>query len=162
MNKRRLAFLFALLLLPVIAWAGINLDGYASLTPADTPPVEQIAGVASADALTIDTPIANRRQITAGNTTVCVQVDFSGASGDTLVVTFIPYHVSTSSTVTRMPGLQTATATAGTYTDAAGDNVAPALFFEIPSGATDYEIRHAQPSAGNVDLNWIAYSADPQ
>jgi hypothetical protein len=164
MNKRRFVFMLVMLaLIPVVAWAGVNLDGYGQLTPVDTPPTAQVSAQSGADAVTVDTPISNRRQITAGNTTVCVEPSLSGSSGDTVVVSFIPYHVDdTGAVITRMPGLQTATATAGTFTNAAGDNVAPALFFEVPSGCTHYEIRHAAPSAGNVTLTWIAYSADPQ
>lgn len=151
-----------LLLLPVIVLAGVALDGFKPLAKNSTLPTQQITGATLTDALTFDTPIANRRQVTAGNTTVCVEADLSGSAGDTVVIFFIPYHFDGVSTVTRLPGMQTATATAGTGTDAALDSVAPAVFFEIPSGATDYEIRHAAPSAGNVDITWTAYSVDPE
>ena len=136
-------------------------DAYPAIETTDLP-TQQISGATTADALTVDTALSGRRQRTGGNTTVCVEVDFSGAAADTCVVSFIPWHVSGADAATRLPGIQTVTATAGTFTDAAGDNVAPAIFFEIPSGANYYEIRHAAPSAGNVDLTWVAYSASPQ
>ena len=164
----KLAMAGVLILAPVMAWAGVNMDAYPQFpgnatVAASTLPSEQITGATLTDALTFDTPIANRRQIAAGHTTVCVEADLSGAAADTVVVWFIPYHVSTDGlTVTRMAGAQNVTATAGTPTDAAGDNIAPAIFFEIPSGCTHYEIRHEAPSSGNVDLFWVAYSADPE
>lgn len=161
------ALLIAMLLLvPFAALAGVSIDAYRQLPktfPAgESLPTEQITGATAADALTFDTPIANRAQAAKSNQTVVCEVDFSGAAADTVVVYFVPYHIDASSVVSRLPGLQVVTATAGPGTDAALDNIAPAIFFEVPAGCTHYEIRHGLPSAGNVDLFWIAYSVDPE
>ena len=151
-----------ILLAGAVAWAGVNHDGYPRIKRNATPPSEQLTGKTLTDSLAFDTPITGRMQATVGNTTVCVQADLSGAAADTVLVYFVPFFTNSAGTITRLPGLQSATATAGAGTDAASDSVCNALFFEIPSGATHYEIRHAAPSAGNVDLKWIAYSASPQ
>ena len=150
---------FALvLLLGSVAWAGANWEAYKGLK---TAPTEQVSAEASGDAVTADTPITAHRQATRGNTTVCVEATLSGSAGDTVAITFIPYHIAGDGTVTRLPGLQTTTATAGAYTATDSDNICPGVFFEIPSGATHYEVRKAAPSAGNVSMTWVAYSVDP-
>lgn len=255
MKKRRYtAIVAALALFPLVAWAGISMDAYSELPGKNaTLPSEQVTNATGADSTVLNTPITSpsvRRQACGGNTTVCAEADLSGAAGDTVVLTFVPYHVSNTGTVTRLNGMQTVTATAGSNTDvapatqitaaggrtitfaentpandtvtassgsfvtdgyeagmtlavassssndgdylissvtalvimiaaaddfaaegplsatttldASGDNVCPALFFEIPSGCNFYEIRHAAPSAGNVDITWSAYGVDPQ
>lgn len=108
-------------------------------------PAEVITGATGADSTTATTVIAGRARNSNSNTTVAVSVDFSGAAADTLVVSCLLFQEGT------FLGLQTATATAGAYVDAAGDNLSPLLFFDL-GGASQYEIRHAVPSAGNVDL----------
>lgn len=159
---KRFALLFVLIAcLPLVVLAGIDMETYREIPTNGTLPSENVTGATSAAALTVDTPSATYRGTVAGNTTVCVQADLSGSAGDTVAITFIPYHFDGSSTYTRLPGLQTVTVTAGAFTDAAGDNICPAAFFEVPAGATHYEIRHAAPSAGNVDLTWIAYGVNP-
>lgn len=140
----------AILTTAAVAWAvPASQESYKQIAA----PSELITGATGAESTTATTPITGRALATKGNPTVAVSVDFSGSSGDTCVVSCLLYHQTT------FIGLSTATATAGTYVDAAGDNIAPLLFFDT-SGATHYEIRHAAPSAGNVDLTWWSYGAE--
>lgn len=160
-NSKRIVAMLLLLLVPaVLVWA--DQESYREIRANASPPSEQITGATSGDDTTLTTPIADRRQPCASNTTVCAQADLSGSAGDTVALTFVPYHVNSSGTVVLVPGVQTVTVTAGDYIDAAADNICPAAFFEIPSGCNFYEIRHATPSAGNVDITWQAYSVAPQ
>lgn len=153
MTKRNLLVFIAVVAIGAVAWASpAQQESYKSL-PAR--PAEQITGATGADSTTATTQIADRAQECRGNPTVAVQVDFSGAAADTCVVSVLLYHQTT------FLGLTTATATAGAFLDAAGDNFAPLLFFET-AGATHYEVRHATPSAGNVDLTWWSYGSRPQ
>jgi len=253
MKTRIICAALLLVAIPVVVWAGINMDAYAELPSRNaTLPSEQVTDARTADSLTYTTAIADRNQAAKSNVTVCVEADLSGAAGDTVAITFIPQHVSSTGTVTKLPGVQTVTATAGTgvdadaatqitaaggrtftfaeatplgdtltastgsfitdgylvgmtlaiassssndgdyliaavtalvitidtaddfaaegpvsatmTVDATGDSICPAIFFEVPSGCTHYEIRHAAPSAAgtNVDITWIAYSVDPR
>ena len=130
-------------------------DAYKSLQAA---PTERIADASGADNTTATTVIADRAVEAGKNTTVAVSVDFSGAAADTLAVSCLLYYGTGDGTLTFL-GLHTSTATAGAYVDAAGANIAPILFFDL-AGATHYEIRHAAPSAGNVDLKWWAFGAN--
>lgn len=148
--KPKLVAACALVALCCAPFALAEVDSYRELKSA---PSEVIANATAADSITATTVITDRMRSSNSNTTVAVSVDFSGTAGDTVVVSCLLFQDGT------FIGVQTATATAGSYVDAAGDNVAPLLFFDL-GGASTYEIRHAAPSVGNVDLTWWAYGAE--
>ncbi len=151
-----LALALCVLALPVLA-----LPDSESYTQLSAIPTEGITGATVADSTTATTKISNRAFDPQGNPTVAVSVDFSGSSGDTCVISCLLYaSIDGGSTLTFL-GLQTATATAGSYVDAAGDNIAPLLFFDT-GAATHAEIRNAAPSVGNVDITWWGYGSAPK
>jgi len=156
-NTHRVILAYALLaiLAAGVAWAGA--ESYETLTAA---PSESITGATGADSTTATTVISDRPVATRGNTTVAVSVDFSGSAADTCVVSCLLFHKTPAGVYTFL-GVQTGTATAGAYVDAAGDNIAPIVTYTLAS-ATHFEIRHAAPSTGNVDLRWWTYGAAPQ
>jgi len=134
--------------------AGAEVEHYNALTAA---PAEIVTDATGADSTDTSTTITDRRLPVKSNPTVAVGVDFSGSATDTVVVSCILWH-EVGGVYTVLPGVQTATATAGAYLDAAGgDNVANSILFFDTAGATHYEIRHAAPSAGNVDITVWTY-----
>jgi len=83
------------------------------------------------------------------------------AADSTTATTVITDRMRSSNSNTTVAVSVDFSGTAGAYVDAAGDNVAPLLYFDL-SGATTYEIRHAAPSVGNVDLTWWCFGARSQ
>lgn len=212
-------------------------------------PSEEVTAGASASSIDLSSAITDRAKPVIDNPTVVASVKFSGAAADTCVVTCVLYFSSDGGTTLQTLGLQTSTATAGTYVDApaatqvtaaggrtitynentpAADSVvassgsfitdnfqagmtlvivgstsndgsytlatvtaltltliaaddladegpinatdtldangyfyAPLVFFDL-AGATHYEIRHAAPSSGNIDITSWGYGASSQ
>jgi len=153
--------LIASVLVCFLIGVGAALADSEAYLPLKIAPSEVITDATGADSTTATTKIASRAKATVDNPTAAVSVDFSGSAGDTVVVSCLLYQSTDYGTTLTFIGLSTATATAGAYVDAAGDNIAPLLFFDL-SGATHYEIRHAAPSAGNVDLTWWSFGAATQ
>ena len=120
-----------------------------------TAPADIIVNATGADSTTATTVIANRMRASNSNPTVMVSCALSGSAADTVVVSCLLFRGGT------FIGLQTATATAGSYVNGDGDNICPLLFFDT-GGADTYEIRHAAPSAGALNVNWWAAAASSQ
>ncbi len=90
-----------------------------------------------------------------GRTTIFVQCRMSNAAA-TVAVTCILHNKTPVVCGVAAPGTQTATATS--YRDAvgSGDYWTQILIFDAGS-ADSYEVRHAAPSAGSVDVyTWVA------
>lgn len=111
-----------------------------------------------ADEVDVTGSADNTRFNLKGNPTIAVSTWFSGAADDTCEVTVALYHYD-GSTYTAL-GVQTATATAGDYTDGT-NNFAPILFFDT-AGANAAEVRLAAPSAGNVAARVWTFGAEPE
>ncbi len=129
-------------------------EGYRTIRTAPVFIWEDEAGADSVDVSTPSAVALRAPKPTNGNPTVAVDVEFSGAANDNVVITVILWHLAVDDsdvqTFTRM-GIQRATATATTDRHgAAGDFVARTLYFDS-SSATHYEVRHAAPSAGTCD-----------
>lgn len=152
-----IAFLaaFCLTVVAGVAMAARQQEEYKKLASTLT---EGITGATGADSTTATTAITDRAIATKGNPTVAVSVDFSGDPGDTLEVSCLLYVSTDGGSTLSFIGIQTTTVTAGDYVDAAGDNIAPLALFDT-GGATHVEVRHAAPSAGNVDLTWWVYGS---
>lgn len=152
---------FLYLFLPAEALAGPPPqaeDGYRTMRRVIT---EQITDATAAESTDGSTLIPDRALQTFGNSTIIVNVDFSGAVDDTLVVFVLLYNKDASGNLEWTRAYQPVTATAGVITDAAGDFVAGSLYFDT-SAASHYEVRHGLPSGGsNVDLTWWSYGAVP-
>lgn len=110
-----------------------------ALTGADGTDLSDAAGVG---AITTGT--------TGGAPTVTVSARFSGSSGDTCAITFLRGY-ATDAPAWTTHGVLTITATAGAFTDANGDNVAPDIPFDT-GGSPHYKVLVGAPSAGDVDL----------
>ncbi len=132
-------------------------DGYRTMR---TVIAEQITGATLAESTDGSTLITDRALQTFGNPTVIVSVDFDAGAATTVVVYCLLYAKDSSGDLEWTRVAQELTATAGTITDAAGDVAAPPLYFDT-SGVSHYEIRHALPSSGGVDLVWWSYGAHP-
>ena len=131
-----------------------DAESYKELRTTPTQSVDNGVSAESTDASTI---IASRAQRVNGNPSIAVSADFTGAAGDTAVITCILYRGIHSTALVPI-GVQTSTATAGAYVDSDGDSIAPTLFFES-AGANAFEIRHAAPSTGSLDLTVWAFGA---
>lgn len=133
-------------------------DGYRTMRLVTA---QKITDATAAESLDGSTLIPGRAQETKGNPTVIVNVDFSGAAADTVVVYCLLYNKDAAGALEWTRAYQKLTATAGDILDAAGDNAAPSLYFDT-SSVSHYEIRHDLPSAGNVDLVWWTFGVSPE
>lgn len=157
---RRFVVVLLLAALAGVAWAAGYPESYQAMR---LPPVQYARFLDGASATTLSAPVGDVAGVTTyavstrSNPTVAVRVGFSGSSGDTQSITCVLWYLSGGSWT--LVGTQTATATAGGFTDANDDNVAPILWFDT-SGAPFYELRWGAPSAGLTRITSWSYGAD--
>lgn len=159
--KRR--YYLPFLLLVFLAGVGVYAapDSVETYEPLQSAPYAFATDATTASSsLDFSTPLnqSTLRQ-TKGNPTIFVSGDLSGTAGDTVVIHCVLYR-RTGTNAYSWLGTHTSTATAGAGLNGT-DNAFPILFFDA-SSATHYEIRHAAPSAGQLDGWTWAGSSDPQ
>lgn len=116
----------------------------------------QAVWVTGADSVDATAPV-NTTINTRGDPTIVVSSEHFTTS-TTCAYSVLLWHRVPSTDALTLLGVQTATATAGSYTSTGGAYVAPLIYFDS-AGATEYEVRKAAPSSGYVSYRAWSYGA---